>query len=199
MQALRSIARKIAVFLEGLGPSAKNRMQRLQLRKWLDWVSGKSPMPDKSQRMALASTALVALVVVVVLVAGASTVLRSPSHHAPVAAPSATGNGPDAAPPDLSDFRKFESLGFFHRLQFDQRSEHLLQRHPPTCQTEGDPLAPERSQIQGEYRESQDHQADSDHRQKPDCTTTRTQLVRLVSLLTRTSPAFRSRHGHVPR
>ena len=83
MQALRSISKKIVGFTEGIGPSVKNWKQRLQLKKWSQWVSGNSPMPDKPQRVALASTAAVALVVVVLLVVGAGTVLHSPSHHAP--------------------------------------------------------------------------------------------------------------------
>jgi hypothetical protein len=109
MQALSSIGKKIVVFTEGIGPSVKNWGQRLQLKKWWQWVGGKSPMPDKRQRVALASTATAALVVVVVLVVGASMVLKSPSHPAPKTAQNSTANGSydadsDPNAPDLSDF-----------------------------------------------------------------------------------------------
>ena len=109
MQVLSTIAKKIVVFTEGIGPAVKNWVQRLQLKRWSEWVGGKSPMPGKSQRVALASTAAAALVVVVLLVVGASMVLQSPSHHAPKAAQSSTGSGSSDSDssdgPDVSDFQ----------------------------------------------------------------------------------------------
>jgi cytoskeletal protein RodZ len=110
MQAFGSISKKIVELTKGVGPRAKNWMQRLQLKKWSQWVSGNAPMPDKPQRMALASTAVVALVVVVLLVVGAGTVLKNPSpHHAPSTAQSSTGNSGSADPPDLSQFESSPS------------------------------------------------------------------------------------------
>jgi hypothetical protein len=105
MQALSSIADKIVVFTDGIGSSVKNWGQRLQLKKWTQWVAGKSPMPDKPQRVALASTAAAALVVVVVLVVGASMVFQSPTHHVPSTAQSSgSGSSDSSNSPDLSQF-----------------------------------------------------------------------------------------------